>query len=121
MHPQSQRLTELFSARLSPSARDDVAAIVLGPRLCGVCVALGAPERDWWRIAQWATRLDDSRVCDEFGAYLDVLVAYRCARPGEDVISDLIAYDVDGDGDGLTADEIRGILVDFVRAGVQPV
>ncbi|WNG89796.1 hypothetical protein C6A87_011990 [Mycobacterium sp. ITM-2016-00317] len=64
-------------------------------------------------------RLDDAGQRDAFGAYLDVLVAHRCGHPGEDVVSDLIAHEVDGDG--LTADEIRDILVDFVRAGAQPV
>jgi cytochrome P450 len=122
VHPQSQRLAELLSARVASGVPDDLAAIVLGPRLRGLCDALGAPERDWWQLARWATRLDDADQRDAFGAYLDVLVAYRCGHPGEhgeDVVSDLIAHEVDGDG--LTADEIREILVDFVRAGAQPV
>ncbi|MGP4058577.1 hypothetical protein ACTWP6_27765 [Mycobacterium sp. 4D054] len=119
MHPQTQRLTELFTARMSAGTHDDVAAIVLGPRMCGLCSALGAPVRDWWRIARWAGAVDDSEVRDELGAYFDVMVAYRCGQPGDDLISELIAHDVDGDG--LTADEIRQILVDFVRAAAQPV
>ena len=96
-----------------------VAGIVLGPRLCSLCVALGAPVRDWWQISRWATRLGDPRVRDALGAYLDVLVADRCRVPGDDLISELIAHDVDGDG--LGAEEIRTVLVDFVRACSQPV
>ncbi|WP_235734009.1 hypothetical protein [Mycolicibacterium austroafricanum] len=119
MNPQSQRLSEMFSARLSDTAHDEVAGIVLGPRLCSLCVALGAPVRDWWQICRWATRLGDAHVRDALGAYLDVLVAARCRVPGDDLISELIAHDVDGDG--LTAEEIRTVLVDFVRACSQPV
>lgn len=119
MNLPSHPLAELFSARLSCAPVDDAPAVVLGPRMVNVCTALGAPLRDWWQVCEWASRLDDDRVRDTFGAYVDVLVADRCVRLGNDLVSELIVHEVDGDG--LTADEIRTLLVDFVQAATQPV
>ncbi|WP_133057256.1 hypothetical protein [Mycolicibacterium parafortuitum] len=96
-----------------------MAAVVLGPRLSAMWAAVGAPVRDWWRLSRWIERLDDPAVLEALGAYFDVLVAQRCVRPGDDLVSDLIDHNLDGGG--LTADEIRVVLVDFVRAAAQPV
>ncbi|MEZ0339837.1 hypothetical protein ACAG25_07610 [Mycobacterium sp. pV006] len=112
MHPHSERLSELFSSRLTVPADDDVAGIVLGPRLPGLCRALGVPERDWWTIARLTDRLAEPATLDALGAYVDVLIAERCRQPGDDLISDLIAYHVDGQD--LTADEIRELVVDLI-------
>lgn len=119
MNLQSHPLAELFSARLSCAPTDAAAAAVLGPRMVNVCTALGAPLRDWWQIGEWAPHLADARVRDTLGAYIDVLVADRCVRLGDDLVSELVVHEVDGDG--FTADEIRTLLVDFVQAATQPV
>jgi cytochrome P450 len=111
----SHQLAELVSARLTSRAHDDVATIVLGPRIRDLCTALDIPTRDWLQISRWA---DQCRVpggdqeFDAFGSYVDVLVADRCRVPGDDLLSDLIAYEADGDG--LTADEIRSLVVELV-------
>ncbi len=105
---QSLRLPELLASRTTASAHDDTAAIVLGPRLRDVLAALAIPERDWLRVSR---RLDDGDR-EALGGYVDVLVADRCRLPGEDVISDLVAHEVDGRG--LTAEEIRAIVVGCV-------
>ncbi|WP_232079816.1 cytochrome P450 [Mycolicibacterium parafortuitum] len=99
--------------------KDDVAALVLGPRLSAMWAAVGAPVRDWWLLSRWTERLADPAAREALGAYFDVLVAQRCVHPGDDLVSDLIDHDLDGGG--LTADEIRAVLVDFVRAVAQPV
>lgn len=112
MVPHSQRLSELFSSRLASPADDDAAGIVLGPRLHGLCRALDVPERDWWTLARLVDDLADAHAVEALGAFVDVLVADRCRQPGDDLISDLITYE--GDGDGLTADDIRALLVDLI-------
>jgi cytochrome P450 len=110
----SDRLSQMLSARLTDTAGDDVADIVLGPRLCDLCAALGVPVGDWWQISRWADRCGDGRELDAFGSYIDVAVAERCWRPGDDLISDLVAHEAEADGRGLTADEIRAVVVGLV-------
>lgn len=112
MVPHSQRLSELFSSRLAVPADDDAAGVVLGPHVHGLCLALGVPERDWWTLSRLADDLTGAHAVDALGAFVDVLVADRCRHPGDDLISDLITYDADGCG--LTADEIRAVVVDLI-------
>src|SRR5262249_31073643 len=111
---RSLRLSELFSARAKSRAHDELADLVLGPRLCDLLAACGVPERDWLRVSLWLGASRESRDDHAFGAYVDVLVAERCRRPGDDLVSDLVAHEVDGVG--LTADEIRAIVVGLALA-----
>lgn len=103
----------MLAARLPEPVVDDPAVIVLGERLHGRLVALGVPPRDWLSIAQ---RLDmaDTRTIEALGAYVDVLVADRCCRRGEDLVSDLVAFEVGGRG--LTTDELRAIVVGLLTS-----
>lgn len=80
-----------------------------------VCSALGVPPADWPLFARWATDFLDPVSLDELYAHLDVLIAQRCRVPGTDLLSDLIALDVDGDG--LTVDDLRTIVAALL-AGV---
>ncbi|MGW4788581.1 cytochrome P450 family protein [Streptomyces sp. NPDC004230] len=51
---------------------------------------------------------------------IDELVASKRAHPGEDLTSHLIAVrDSDGDGSGLTEDELRGTLMLMISAGYE--
>lgn len=110
----SQRLSELVSARLGCTPGDDVAGIVLGPRRRDVFAALGVPVADWMRISNLADRRGEDHALDVLGDYIDVMVADRCRRPGDDLLSDLICFDVDGDG--LTADDVRTIVIELVSS-----
>ncbi len=117
----SQRLWELVTARLAEHHADDVAGIVLGPRVRDLCAALGVPVRDWWQVSHWMDQRDHDHHhteghhhTDVLGAYIDVMVADRCVRPGDDLVSDLVAFDVDDCG--LTADDIRTIIVELISA-----
>jgi len=112
--PRSRRLAQLVEARWSGAGCDDAAAVVLGPQRCALYAALGVPQRDWWPLARWADRAATGEVRAALHAYADVLVADRCRLPGDDVVSDLIAYDADGDA--LTADEIRDIVAALLAA-----
>ncbi|MGB7506840.1 MAG: hypothetical protein WA965_15595, partial [Mycobacterium sp.] len=70
----SQRLWELVTARLSEHRADDVAGVVLGPRVRDLCAALGVPMRDWWQVSHWMDRCHDGHQhIDVVGAYIDVL------------------------------------------------
>lgn len=108
MNVEMDTVPRMLAARLPVAAVDDAAVIVLGERLHGLLAALGVPSCDWLRIAQ---RLDvpGRRGWDALGSYIDVLVADRCRCPGEDLVSDLVAVDVDGHG--LTAEQIRSIVM----------
>ncbi len=74
-----------------------------------VCQALGVPRDDWLLFWRWADELSNPNTVDALHAYLDVMIADRCRRPAEDLLSQLIALDVDGED--LTVDEIRRFIV----------
>jgi cytochrome P450 len=67
----------------------------------GVCAILGVPEQDRNLFARWAVGEDP----DALDAYVDVMIADRCCRLTDDVLSELISTGVAGED--LTADEIR--------------
>jgi cytochrome P450 len=77
-----------------------------------VCEALGVPEQDWHLFSRWAQGPFTSQACDELHQYVDVMIADRCRKPGCDLVSQLIAMEVDGEG--LTTDDIRSYVVSLV-------
>jgi cytochrome P450 len=70
-----------------------------------VCAMLGVPEQDRYQMAQWKAELGEHRRHDALDAYVDVMVADRCAHLRNDLLSELIRTGVAGLD--LTADEIR--------------
>ena len=81
-----------------------------------VCAMLGVPRQDWNTFARWAAELRDHagrtpretavhRTLDAVHAYVDVMIAERCAHPTDDLLSALIGAEIDGGG--FTADEVR--------------
>ena len=77
-----------------------------------VCAALGVPRRDWGLFSRWSEDGTDPRSLDLLGAYVDVMIAERCRKPTDDLISDLVTIEVGGSE--LTADELRTIVVTLV-------
>jgi hypothetical protein len=67
----------------------------------GACAILGVPEQDRNLFARWAVGENP----DALDAYVDVMIADRCCRLTDDVLSELITTGVAGED--LTADEIR--------------
>lgn len=116
--PRQQRLLQIVEARARHAGRDDAAVVVLGPRRCALYAALGLPHRDWWPVTRWADRAATGQGRAALEAYAEVLVADRCRLPGNDVVSDLIAYEADGDA--LTADEIRDIVAGLLAGDGPP-
>jgi cytochrome P450 len=80
--------------------------------IAGVCTLFGVPRRDWHLFALWAENSLNSKALDELYAYVDVMIADRCCKPGQDLLSHLIQFEVDGKG--LTVDELRAIVATLV-------
>ena len=91
----------------------DALPAVGGLPVRAVCMALGVPRQDWPLFARWAWDM----ALDEMYAYVDVMVADRCVHPRADLLSWLISVDIHGDGDGLTADQVRAVVAALLIAG----
>ncbi|MFI5508843.1 hypothetical protein ACIA48_15325 [Mycobacterium sp. NPDC051804] len=77
-----------------------------------VCEALGVPETDWPLFYRWAAGPLTPRATDALHQYVDVMIANRCRQPADDLMSDLIALEVDGVE--LTVDDIRSFVATLV-------
>jgi cytochrome P450 len=91
---------------------------------------LGVPQADWGLLRPWSNaivkmyeyrvtpeqRAAAERASVEFVDYLRELVVARRARPGDDLISSLIA-ETDGDGARLTEDELVTTCTLLLNAG----
>ena len=91
---------------------------------------LGVPESDWGLLRPWSNaivkmyeyrvspeqRADAERAAGEFVDFLRTLVVARRARPGDDLISSLIA-ETDSDGARLTEDELVTTCTLLLNAG----
>ncbi|GBG39255.1 cytochrome P450 [Mycobacterium montefiorense] len=95
-----------------------------------ICALLGAPPRDWEQFSLWAedvfkiVRLDSNlldeqdivmRAWDEFDAYIDDMIAERRGRLTDDLISELIR--AQDDGDRLSNAEMRMLAFSILSAG----
>ena len=91
-----------------------------------ICAALGAPREDWQLISHWADELtnmtrnaaDESTVLRELGdwdSYIDDMVATRRRNLTDDLLSDLIR--AEADGERLTAEELRALVGTLLMAG----
>jgi len=97
--------------------------------IMGVSELLGVPTTDQHLLHRWTqaiTAVDElplefdllpaaGRAADEFLAYVADLVDDRGRRPGEDLISGLIA--AEADGQSLTRDELLSMVVLILLAG----
>jgi cytochrome P450 len=92
-----------------------------------ICELLGAPRQDWQLFSGWTDDIfkifnfnaandapDILRACDELDAYIDSMVARRGGTLGDDLFSNLIR--AEDDGDRLTHQELR-MLVSAVLTG----
>lgn len=93
-----------------------------------ICELLGAPAKDWPRFSQWADdifKIFNADVADhvetiiqardEIDEYIGALVEERRAAPGEDLLSDLIA--IEEEGDRLSHDELVMLAQAVLMAG----
>jgi len=93
-----------------------------------ICALLGAPRKDWELFSNWADDVlkaffwnaaNDApiilRAWDELDAYVDGMVAERRHTLTDDLISDLIR--AEDDGDRLTHDELLMLVSGLLIAG----
>ncbi len=114
--------------QVAPAGRADVAVDICEPYpIPIICELLGAPRQDWQLFSRWAqdvlrifngTVLDELDVIKRAQAELDEytlgLIADRRNDPRDDLITDLIA--AEEEGDRLTNDELV-MMVDAVIIG----
>lgn len=95
-----------------------------------ICALLGAPREDWQSFADWTEEIfkalnfqpdvtfDEAaimRAWGELDAYVDDMVAARRDHLTDDLLSELIR--AESDGDRLNLDELRMLVAGFLMAG----
>ena len=95
-----------------------------------ICALLGAPRKDWQLFADWTEEIfkalnfqpdvtfDEAaimRAWGELDAYVDDMVAARRDHLTDDLLSELIR--AESDGDRLNLDELRMLAAGFLMAG----
>jgi cytochrome P450 len=121
-------ITELVDPMTSTGRCDMVADIARRYPIPIICELLGAPRQDWQLFSDWADDIfkvfnwnvaNDAAVImaafDELDAYIDDMVAYRRRNLTDDVISELIR--AEDDGDRLSAAELRMLAEALLMAG----
>jgi cytochrome P450 len=93
-----------------------------------ICELLGAPKEDWKLFSNWATDIfrifnndfenDAAKIqaaSDELDEYVKELIAKRRTQPGDDLLSDFIA--AEEDGDRMSTDELVMMTDAVLMAG----
>jgi len=93
-----------------------------------ICALVGAPREDWELFSRWADDLSKAfgadvaaeesailRAWEQLDAYLENLIARRRVALGDDLISELIR--AEDDGDRLTHDELVNLVAILLNAG----
>jgi cytochrome P450 len=93
-----------------------------------ICALVGAPSEDWELFARWADDLSKAFGCnvaaeesailrawEELDAYLEDLITHRRHTLSDDLISELIR--IEEDGDRLTHDELVNLVAILLNAG----
>lgn len=125
----ADQLVSQLADQIAAGSSADLVTAVAGPLPTEVIAELlGVPASDRGLLRPWSNaivkmyeyglppdrRLAAERAASEFVEYLRALVADRHARPGEDLITDLVS--VSGDG-ALTTDEVVGTAALLLMAG----
>ncbi|MBU6268318.1 MAG: cytochrome P450 [Sphingomonadales bacterium] len=120
MVPAINRLCDAIAGRGHAELIDEVISRFPVNIICGMC---GVPEQDNLRFLQWAKDIHRGLLHPEVGmaaaeamrAYLEPLVEARRIRPTDDVISDIVHAEFDGQR--LNDEEIYGFLRLLLPAG----
>ncbi len=93
-----------------------------------ICELLGAPPEDWKQFSAWATdifRIFNNNLAEDFpliakaghelNEYVSDMIAQRRAEPRDDLLSDLIA--IEQEGDRLSTDEMTMLAQAVLMAG----
>lgn len=117
--------------RVADAGRCDVVTDIARPYPTPImCALLGAPREDWQLFADWTEEVfkalnfqpdaafDESaimRAWGELDAYVDDMVAARRKSLTDDLLSELIR--AESDGERLNLDELRMLVAGFLMAG----
>jgi cytochrome P450 len=121
-------ISELLDATLSAGACEFVHDVCEPYPIPIICEVLGAPKDDWQRFSGWATNIfkifngnlagdlpDIERASDELASYMRAMIDERRANRRDDLLSDLIA--AEEDGDRLSTDELTMLAEAVLMAG----
>jgi cytochrome P450 len=123
-------MNELTAAVESEGACEFVEQIARPYPIPVICALLGAPRADWKQISKWAEDIFKIvsfdinlaeqqpvvlKAWDEFDAYVDDMIAHRRSQLTNDLLSELIRAEVDGDR--LNAGEVRMLAFSVLIAG----
>ncbi|MEV5361061.1 cytochrome P450, partial [Micrococcus luteus] len=123
-------VNELVDAVIDSGRCDVVEDIARPYPIPIVCALLGAPRADWQRFSGWAEDIFKivsfnvdlvseqdvvMHAWDEFDAYVDEMIAERRHALTDDLLSDLIR--AESDGDRLDAAELRMLAFSILVAG----
>lgn len=113
------------------AGRCDVVADITRPYPTPImCALLGAPREDWQLFSDWTeevfkafnfqpdAKFDESAILgawSELDNYVDGMVADRRDNLTDDLLSELIR--AESEGDRLNLDELRGLVAGFLMAG----
>src|SRR5215213_8139008 len=114
---------------VAPHGRADVAVDICEPYpIPIICELLGAPKEDWKQFSRWATdvlRIFNGNLHedlptivaaqDELDEYTRGLIADRRSKPADDLLTDLIA--AEEEGDTLTTAELVMMVEAVIVAG----
>ncbi|BBX07360.1 cytochrome P450 [Mycolicibacterium aichiense] len=117
--------------RVMDAGRCDVVTDIARPYPTPImCALIGAPSEDWQLFSDWTEQIfkafnfqpdanfDESEIMRAWGeldAYVDDMVAARRTNLTDDLLSELIR--AESDGDRLNLDELRGLVAGFLMAG----
>ena len=113
---------------VAPAGKADVATDICEPYpIPIICELLGAPKRDWQLFSRWANDILEIfsldvvdkldliiKTQEELDTYTRALIAERRDKPADDLLTDLIA--VEEEGDRLSTDELV-MMVNAVIVG----
>jgi cytochrome P450 len=121
-------ITELVDQQTAEGRCDVVADIARRYPIPIICALLGAPADDWELFSDWTDDIFKAfgwnaaaetpailAAWDEFDAYLDDMVAHRRLALADDLLSELIR--TEDEGDRLSTDELRMLAVGLLMAG----
>jgi cytochrome P450 len=121
-------ITELVDQHAAAGRCDVVADIAQPYPIPIICALLGAPREDWRLFSGWATDISKAfgtnvaeeesaivQAWEHLDAYIEELIARRRKNLGDELISELIR--AEDDGDRLTHDELVSLAAILLNAG----
>jgi cytochrome P450 len=121
-------ITELVDRHSAHGRCDVVTDIAREYPIPIICALLGAPPEDWelfsdwtediFKVFSWNAAEDAPAILaawDDLDAYIDNMVAQRRRTLTDDLLSDLIR--AEDDGDRLSTDELRMLVAGLLMAG----